>query len=126
MANKSRAEECYRQQDYLHSIAYAKQWLFAAKRVGNRVSEKAARKILGWSYYYVGNYNKSFVHGKEELRIAKEEQDKEAQLAAYELIARSLRTGQVAGELMSDIADGDEDAALKELQKSSLGNEFLA
>ena len=134
MADINRAEECYRQNDYANSITHAKECLFAARRDGNRVHEKTALKIIAWSYYYIGNYHKSVAYGEEGLKIAKEEEDKEAELAAYDLLARSFRAGRVKKkwiesglkEPTSDIADGDGDAAPKLLQKGSLGNDLLA
>lgn len=88
---KRKAQEYYRQENYLESIKNAKIWLLWSKRVGNQHEEREACKILAWSYYYLVNYEESIKFGEEEFRIAKEESDKEAELDAYIVLASSYK-----------------------------------
>ncbi|XP_073250290.1 uncharacterized protein [Porites lutea] len=88
---KSKALQYYRQEKYFKSIENAKIWLLWSKSVGNKQEEIEACKILGWSYYYLENYEESIKFGKEEFRVAKEESVKEAQLDAYLVFASSCK-----------------------------------
>ena len=88
---KSKALEYYRQEKYFKCIENAKIWLLWSKHVGNKHEEIDACKILGWSYYYLENYEESIKFGKEEFRVAKEESVKEAQLDAYLVFASSYK-----------------------------------
>ena len=88
---KSKALHYYGQEKYRKSIENAKIWLLWSKRVGYKQEEIEACKILGWSYYYLENYEESIKFGKEEFRVAKEESVKEAQLDAYLVFASSCK-----------------------------------
>lgn len=88
---KSKALEYYRQEKYFKCIENAKIWLLWSKHVGNKHEEIDACKILGWSYYYLENYEESIKFGKEEFRVAREESVKEAQLDAYLVFASSYK-----------------------------------
>ena len=127
MASKNKAEEHYKLQDYLESIKYAKQWLLESRDAGDRKEQRAACKIIAWSYYYLRNYRKSIAYGEKERRIAVEEGDKAAESEAYEVLSKSHREacksapGGLDGSA-SDLTDEDDDitSAGKD-QKSSLG-----
>ena len=88
---KRKAQEYYRQENYLESIKNAKIWLLWSKRVGNKHEEREACKKLAWSYYYLANYEESIKFGDKVFRIAKEESDKEAESDAYILLASSYK-----------------------------------
>ena len=127
MANKNKAEEHYKLQDYLESIKYAKRWLLESKDAGDRKEERAACKIIAWSYYYLRNYRKSIAYGEKERRIAVEEGDNAAESEAYEVLSKSHREanksslGGLAGSA-SDSTDEDDDTASARMdQNSSLG-----
>ena len=126
MANKNKAEEHYKLQDYLESIKYAKRWLLESKDAGDRKEERAACKIIAWSYYYLRNYRKSVAYGEKERRIAVEEGDKAAESEAYEVLSKSHREasksspGGLDGSA-SDSTDDDDTASARKDQNSSLG-----
>ena len=127
MANKNKAEEHYKLQDYLQSIKYAKRWLLESKDAGDRKDERAACKIIAWSYYYLRNYRKSIAYGEKERRIAVEEGDNAAESEAYEVLSKSHREANKSSRggldgSASDSTDEDDDTASARMdQNSSLG-----
>ena len=88
---KRKAQEYYRQENYLESIKNAKIWLLWSKRVGNKHEEREACKRLAWSYHYLLNYEESIKFGKQQFTIAKEESDREAEVDAYIVLSSSYR-----------------------------------
>ena len=125
MANKNKAEEHYKLQDYLQSIKYAKRWLLESKDAGDRKEERAACKIIAWSYYYLRNYQESIKYGTKELRIAQEEGDKAAESEAYEVLSKSHREANKSslGDLDGSASNSPYTASAGKDQDSRFGKQ---